>query len=167
MDSWILWNLTGGIHGGIHATDVTNASRTLLMDLKTLQWDENILITFGIPPSMLPTIKSSSEVYGTVKASTPLDGIPVAGILGDQQAATFGQVAFNATETKGTYGTGNFLVFNTGQKIIHSTHGLLTTVAYKLGTDEPCYASKVPLPSPGHLSNGYATIWESFLLPQK
>ncbi|WP_445442036.1 glycerol kinase GlpK [Clavibacter sp. km1a] len=139
-DTWILWNLTGGTDGGVHVTDVTNASRTLFMDLETLQWDDEILTAFDVPRSMLPEIKSSSEVYGTVESSSLLREVPIAGILGDQQAATFGQAAFDQGESKNTYGTGNFLIFNTGTDIIHSQNGLLTTLGYKLGDAEPHYA---------------------------
>ncbi|WP_309712316.1 glycerol kinase GlpK [Pseudolysinimonas sp.] len=137
-DSWVLWNLTGGPDGGVHATDVTNASRTLLMDLATLAWDDDLLTAFGIPRALLPEIRSSSEVYGT--AIAPLSGVPIAGILGDQQAATFGQAAFEAGESKNTYGTGNFLIANTGTKIVQSANGLITTVAYRLGDEAPRYA---------------------------
>jgi glycerol kinase len=139
-DAWVLWNLTGGVDGGVHVTDVTNASRTLFMDLDTLQWDDEILGIFGVPRSMMPEIKSSSEVYGTVHSSQLLRETPVAGILGDQQAATFGQAAFDAGEAKNTYGTGCFLIFNTGEEIVHSKNGLLTTVGYKLGDAKPHYA---------------------------
>src|ERR671921_2490526 len=139
-DAWILWNLTGGVDGGVHVTDVTNASRTLFMDLETLQWDEEILGIFGVPRSMMPDIRSSSEVYGTVHTSQLLREVPVAGILGDQQAATFGQAAFQTGEAKNTYGTGCFLIFNTGEEIVHSKNGLLTTVGYKLGDAKPHYA---------------------------
>ncbi|QDY65313.1 glycerol kinase GlpK [Glutamicibacter halophytocola] len=139
-DSWVLWNLTGGTDGGVHVTDVTNASRTLFMDLKTLQWDEKILADFGVPLSMMPEIRSSSEVYGTVHTKQLLREVPVAGILGDQQAATFGQAAFTAGTAKNTYGTGCFLIFNTGTEIVNSTNGLLTTMAYKLGDAKPVYA---------------------------
>ena len=139
-DSWVLWNLTGGTDGGVHATDVTNASRTLFMDLETLSWDEEILGIFGVPLSMMPEIRSSSEVYGNVESSSLLREVPVAGILGDQQAATFGQAAFEAGESKNTYGTGNFLIFNTGEEIVHSKNGLLTTLGYKLGDAKPHYA---------------------------
>ena len=124
----------------MHVTDVTNASRTLFMDLKTLQWDDEILEIFGVPKSMLPEIKSSSEVYGEVESSSLLREVPVAGILGDQQAATFGQAAFDTGESKNTYGTGNFLIFNTGEEIIHSKNGLLTTLGYKLGDAPAHYA---------------------------
>ncbi|KAM9863769.1 glycerol kinase GlpK [Leucobacter sp. BZR 635] len=139
-DSWILWNLTGGPDGGVHVTDVTNASRTLFMDLETLEWREDILDAFGVPKSMMPAIKSSSEVYGTAEDSSLLRETPIAGILGDQQAATFGQAAFTAGESKNTYGTGCFLIFNTGEEIVHSQNGLLTTVGYKLGDGPAHYA---------------------------
>ena len=140
IDTWVLWNLTGGVDGGIHATDVTNASRTMFLDLATLEWNDEILGEFGVPRSMLPQVRSSSEVYGTAEASSLLREVPIAGILGDQQAATFGQAAFNAGEAKNTYGTGNFLIFNTGTKIVNSENGLLTTVAYKLGDGATHYA---------------------------
>ena len=137
-DTWVLWNLTGGVNGGVHATDVTNASRTLFMDLKTLTWRQDILDAFGVPASMLPEIRSSSEVYGVAEDSSLLREVRIAGILGDQQAATFGQAAFDQGEAKNTYGTGNFLIFNTDTEIIHSKNGLLTTLGYKLG-DEPAH----------------------------
>ncbi len=140
IDSWVLWNLTGGPVGGVHATDVTNASRTLFMDLESCQWDDEILAAFGIPRSMLPEIRSSSERYGMVEDSSPLRRVPVAGILGDQQAATFGQAAFAAGESKNTYGTGNFLIVNTGEQIVHSRNGLLTTLGYRLGDGKAHYA---------------------------
>ena len=139
-DTWLLWNLTGGVEGGVHKTDVTNASRTLLMNLRTLEWEEAIAKEFGIPLSMLPEIRSSSEVFGTVSGQSLLRGVPIAGILGDQQAATFGQAAFSKGQSKNTYGTGNFLIFNTGEEIVLSKNGLLTTVAYKLGDAAPVYA---------------------------
>ncbi|MET4059189.1 glycerol kinase [Arthrobacter sp. UYP6] len=139
-DSWIVWNLTGGTDGGVHITDVTNASRTLFMNLETLSWDENILKDFGVPLSMMPEIKSSSEVYGTVHGSQLLREVPVAGILGDQQAATFGQAAFGQGAAKNTYGTGCFLIFNTGEEIVRSENGLITTVAYQIGDAKPVYA---------------------------
>jgi len=139
-DSWVLWNLTGGPDGGVHATDVTNASRTLFMDLETCQWDDEILAAFDVPRSMLPEIRSSSEVYGIIEDSSLLRQVPVSGILGDQQAATFGQAAFGAGESKNTYGTGNFLIFNTGEKIVHSQNGLLTTLGYRIGDQAPHYA---------------------------
>jgi glycerol kinase len=139
-DAWVLWNLTGGVDGGVHVTDVTNASRTLFMDLETLQWDDEILEIFDVPRSMMPEIKSSSEIYGHAHTSSLLREVPIAGILGDQQAATFGQAAFGQGEAKNTYGTGNFLIFNTGEEMIHSKNGLLTTVAYRLGDAKPYYA---------------------------
>lgn len=139
-DCWLLWNLTGGTDGGVHKTDVTNASRTLFMDLPSLSWDQEILDVFGVPASMLPEICSSSEVYGTVHGSQLLRETPVAGILGDQQAATFGQAGFEKGAAKNTYGTGNFLIVNTGEEIVRSENGLLTTVCYQLGDDKPMYA---------------------------
>ncbi len=138
MDTWVLWNLTGGTDGGVHATDVTNASRTLLMDLSTLDWHQPALELMGIPESMLPEIRSSSESYGEAKG-TALGGRPVAGILGDQQAALFGQTCFDEGEAKNTYGTGSFLLVNTGEEIVH-TEKLLTTPAYKLGDEPARYA---------------------------
>ena len=139
-DCWVLWNLTGGVDGGVHATDVTNASRTLFMDLETLEWRDDILEVFGVPRSMMPEIKSSSEVYGHAEDSSLLRETPIAGILGDQQAATFGQAAFQAGESKNTYGTGCFLIFNTGEEIVRSRNGLITTVAYQLDGEPPRYA---------------------------
>lgn len=139
-DTWVLWNLTGGADGGVHATDVTNASRTMFMNLETLSWDDELLAAFHIPRAVLPVIRSSSEVYGVVEQSSLLREVPVAGILGDQQAATFGQAAFEAGDSKNTYGTGNFLIVNTGEQIVRSDNGLLTTVAYRLGTAAPRYA---------------------------
>ncbi|NLG56452.1 MAG: glycerol kinase GlpK, partial [Rhodococcus sp.] len=136
IDSWVLWNLTGGVH----VTDVTNASRTMLMDLRTLNWDAEICADFDIPMSMLPEIRSSSEVYGTIRESSALTGVPVAGILGDQQAATFGQACLSEGEAKNTYGTGNFLLLNTGTTPVQSEHGLLTTVCYKIGDADAIYA---------------------------
>jgi glycerol kinase len=134
-DTWLLWNLTGE-----HATDVTNASRTLLMDLETLDWHDELLAAFGIPRAMMPQIRSSSGDFGRIGTSSLLRECQVMGILGDQQAATFGQVAFEAGDAKNTYGTGNFLILNTGTELVHSTHGLITTVAYRLGDDAPRYA---------------------------
>lgn len=139
-DTWLLWNLTGGIHGGVHATDVTNASRTLLMDLATCAWDPELLAAFDVPAALLPEIRSSSEIFGTVELQNLLREVPVAGMLGDQQAATFGQAAFGVGESKNTYGTGNFLIVNTGEDIVHSRNGLITTVAYKLGDGPTHYA---------------------------
>ncbi len=138
IDTWLLWNLTGGVAGGVHATDVTNASRTLLMNITTLEWDDSLLALFNIPAELLPEIRSSSEIYG--KFSDVLPGVTISGILGDQQAATFGQTAFGAGEVKITYGTGNFLISNTGKELVHSSNGLISTVAYKLGSDSANYA---------------------------
>ncbi len=139
IDSWLIWNLTGGVDGGLHITDVTNASRTMLMDLKTLSWDPHIADTIGVPVSMLPEIRSSSEVYGEVK-SGPARGVAIAGDLGDQQAATFGQTCFEVGEAKNTYGTGNFMLINTGTELVHSKSGLLSTVCYKVGDRDAVYA---------------------------
>ena len=140
MDTWLVWNLTGGARGGEHITDVTNASRTLLMDLETLDWDEQLLAGLNLPASMMPTIRSSSEVYGHVQHRGPLRNVPIAGILGDQHAATFGQACFEPGAAKNTYGTGNFLLLNTGEDIVRSEHGLLTTVCYQLGGQPAVYA---------------------------
>ncbi|WP_018682408.1 glycerol kinase GlpK [Actinokineospora enzanensis] len=140
MDTWVLWNLTGGVDGGVHATDPTNASRTLLMDLSTLDWDAAIAAEMGIPLSMLPEIRSSSQEYGRVRPRGALAGVPIAGILGDQQAATFGQACLAPGEAKNTYGTGNFVLLNTGTEPVASDNGLLTTVCYRLGERPPVYA---------------------------
>jgi glycerol kinase len=137
MDTWVIWNLTGGPNGGLHITDVSNASRTMLMDLATLSWDSEIARIMGVPTSMLPEIKASSEVYGEVSSSGALQGVPIAGDLGDQQAATFGQTCFSPGEAKNTYGTGNFLLLNTGTTPVQSKSGLLTTAGYKIG-DQDC-----------------------------
>ncbi|AZZ40554.1 glycerol kinase [Acidipropionibacterium jensenii] len=139
-DTWVLWNLTGGVNGGIHVTDVTNASRTLLMDVRELTWREDICKDFGIPMSMLPEIKSSSEVYGYGSKNSLLIDTPIAGILGDQQAATFGQACFEPGNVKNTYGTGCFTLMNTGEEAVFSKNGLLTTVCYKIGDKKPVYA---------------------------
>jgi glycerol kinase len=136
MDSWLLWNMTGGLH----LTDVTNASRTLLMDLDTLSWDTGIAEEMGIPMSMLPEIRSCSEVYGPVRERGVLAGVPIAGILGDQQAATFGQACLSVGDAKNTYGTGNFMLLNTGTSKVISRNGLLTTVCYQIGSRDPVYA---------------------------
>jgi glycerol kinase len=138
IDTWCIWNLTGGVSGGVHVTDVTNASRTMLMNLATLDWDPDILKLMGIPRSMLPAIKASSAVYG--KGVGDLAGVPVAGDLGDQQAALFGQTCFSAGEAKNTYGTGCFMLLNTGTKPIPSKSGLLTTLGYKIGDQPAVYA---------------------------
>jgi glycerol kinase len=137
IDTWCIWNLTGGTDGGVHVTDVTNASRTMLMNLETLDWDDEILGVMGIPRSMLPAIKASSEVYGT--ATGDLAGVPVAGDLGDQQAALFGQTCFSVGEAKNTYGTGCFMLLNTGNKPVQSKSGLITGVGYKIGSEPANY----------------------------
>ena len=134
IDTWVIWQLTGGADGGVHVTDVTNASRTMMMNLETLDWDDEILGILGVPRAMLPEIRASSEVYGEAKGD--LAGVPVAGDLGDQQAALFGQTCFAVGEAKNTYGTGNFLLLNTGNEAVQSKSGLLTTLAYKIG-DQP------------------------------
>ncbi len=134
IDTYVIWNLTGGPNGGVHITDVSNASRTMLMNLETLDWDPDMLKVMGIPKAMLPRVRASSEVYG--KAVGSLNGIPVAGDLGDQQAALFGQTCFSPGEAKNTYGTGCFMLLNTGTKPVQSKNGLLTTLGYKIG-DEP------------------------------
>ena len=139
IDSWLLWNLSGGVRGGVHATDVTNASRTLLMNLATLDWDQELLSIFGISRDALPEIRSSSEIYAMTDPHGPFGtSIPIAGILGDQQAAMVGQVCFERGESKTTYGTGNFALLNTGTEIVRSKNGLLTTVCFKLG-DQPAH----------------------------
>jgi glycerol kinase len=141
MDTWIIWQLSGGIDRGIHITDVTNASRTMLMNLETLEWEEEMLSIFGIPRAMLPQIRSSSEVYGVTSKTGPFGcEIPIAGDLGDQHAALFGQACFSPGEAKNTYGTGCFLLLNTGEKSVESKNGLLTTLAYKIGKEKACYA---------------------------
>jgi glycerol kinase len=137
IDSWLIWNLTGGPDGGVHVTDVTNAGRTMLMNLETLQWDQSILDAMNVPAAVLPEIKSSSEVYGT--AVGQLAGVPVASALGDQHAALFGQTCYEVGEAKNTYGTGSFLLLNTGHQAVASKSGLLTTMAYQLGGEQPVY----------------------------
>ena len=139
-DTWVIWNMTGGVRGGLHITDVTNASRTMLMDLHTLQWREDICEAAGIPMAMLPEIRSSSEVYGECREDGLLAGVPIAGDLGDQQAATFGQACFEPGMAKNTYGTGCFMLMNTGTEPQSSENGLITTVAYKIGDEAPVYA---------------------------
>jgi glycerol kinase len=139
IDTFLVWNLTGGPRGGVHVTDVTNASRTQLMNLKTLDWDAELLQALEIPRAMLPEVRSSSEVYGTARLRE-ISGVAVGGVLGDQQAALVGQACFQQGEVKNTYGTGCFLLMNTGERIVPSTCGLLTTVAYKFGGAAACYA---------------------------
>lgn len=138
IDTWLIWNMTGGVNGGAHVTDVTNASRTMLMNLNTLDWDDGILKLMGIPRAMLPAIRSSAETYGVAQGA--LAGIPIAGDLGDQQAALFGQTCFSPGEAKNTYGTGCFMLLNTGTKIVPSKSGLLTTLGYKIGAQPAVYA---------------------------
>ncbi|MGK8520206.1 glycerol kinase GlpK [Nocardia asteroides] len=148
MESWLIWNLTGGPDGGLHRTDVTNASRTLLMNLRTLAWDDELLEFFGIPARMLPRIQPSTASYGTTRRVVP--GIPIAAALGDQHAALFGQTCFARGETKCTYGTGGFLMMNTGRELVRSEHGLLTTIGYQIGP-EPVYALEGPIAVTGSL----------------
>jgi glycerol kinase len=138
MESWLVWNLTGGPNGGKHVTDVTNASRTLLMDIRTLKWDPELLDFFGVPAQMLPEIRSSAEIYGTATRGIP--GVSIAAALGDQHAALFGQTCFARGEAKCTYGTGSFLLLNTGDTPVRSSHGLLTTVGYRIGDEPAVYA---------------------------
>ncbi|XP_077338698.1 glycerol kinase isoform X2 [Lithobates pipiens] len=140
VDSWIIWSLTGGKNGGVHCTDVTNASRTMLFNINTLEWDVELCQFFDVPMSLLPKVRSSSEIYGLMKSGA-LTGVPISGCLGDQSAALVGQMCFQDGQAKNTYGTGCFLLCNTGPKPVLSDHGLLTTVAYQLGRDKPaCYA---------------------------
>jgi glycerol kinase len=153
IESWIIWWLTGGPDGGAHVTDVTNASRTLLMNLKSLQWDASILETMGIPREILPRIVPSvdRETWGTTRADGPLGAeVPVCGALGDQQAALVGQTCFAVGEAKNTYGTGCFLLLNTGHEAVVSKHGLLSTVGYQISGENPCTAWRVPSPSRVH-----------------
>jgi glycerol kinase len=143
IDSWLLWNLTGGADGGVHVTDPTNASRTMLMNLETLGWDDELLSLFGVPRAMLPEIRPSAHpaCYGHTRPAGPFGAeVALSGDLGDQQAATVGQVCFAVGEAKNTYGTGNFLLINTGTELVRSSCGLLTTVCYKLGDQAPVYA---------------------------
>lgn len=154
VDSWLIWKLTGGINGGVHVTDVTNASRTMLMNLETLQWDKFLFEALDIPYGKgikFPEIKSSAEFYGTITVGS-LKGVAISGCIGDQQAALVGQRCFNSGETKCTYGTGCFMVMNTGNNIVHSTHGLVTTVGYKFGEQDTCYALE------GSVANAGASI---------
>ncbi|MGD9696336.1 MAG: glycerol kinase GlpK [Thermoleophilia bacterium] len=139
MDTWVIWNLTGGVDGGLHITDVSNASRTLLMDLATQDWDDELLQAIGVPRAMLPEIRGSSEVYGEARLPA-VQGVPVAGDLGDQQAALFGQTCFAVGEAKNTYGTGNFLLLNTGTEAVQSKNGLITTAAYRIGDSPTVFA---------------------------
>jgi glycerol kinase len=149
MESWLIWNLTGGPEGGLHVTDVTNAGRTLLMDLASLRWDPWLLDFFGVPRAMLPEIRPSAETYGT--ATRVLPGVRITAALGDQQAALFGQTCFSAGEAKCTYGTGGFLLLNTGGEPVRSGHGLLTTVGYQVGREPAVYALEGPIAVTGAL----------------
>lgn len=139
MESWLCWNLTGGPSGGVHVTDVTNASRTLLFDMRSLTWSDAALDYFGIPKAILPAIVPTSGEVGVVAAGEPGAGAPITALMGDQQAATFGQCAFTEGEAKCTYGTGNFLIYNTGTTPRLSSNGLITTVIFQLGSDRPVY----------------------------
>ena len=158
MDTWCIWNLTGGTDGGVHVTDVTNACRTMLMNLETLDWDDDLCSAIGVPRSMLPQIRSSSEVYGEAKGT--LAGISVAGDLGDQQAATFGQAAYDVGDAKNTYGTGSFMILNTGTDLVPSKSGLLTTVVLearrRAGRSTP---SRARSRSRARWCSGSATTW--------
>ncbi|XP_058449572.1 glycerol kinase isoform X2 [Malaya genurostris] len=137
IDTWLLWNLTGGKDGGVFATDVTNASRTFLMNIETLHWDPLLIKTFSLHVDMLPEIRSSSEIYGKMKDGGVLDGIPISAILGNQQASLIGQRCIREGQAKNTYRKGCFLLYNTGTRCVHSTHGLVTTIAYKMGPNKP------------------------------
>jgi glycerol kinase len=137
IDTWCIWNLSGGTQGGVHVTDVSNASRTMMMDLQSLDWDDDILKTLDVPRVMLPEVRASSEVYAEAKGA--LEGVPIAGDLGDQQAATFGQACYDVGDAKNTYGTGNFLLLNTGTDAVQSKSGLLTTLGYKIGDQDAVY----------------------------
>jgi glycerol kinase len=149
MESWLIWNLTGGPDGGLHITDVTNASRTMMMNIRTLTWDEELLAFFGVPRPMLPEIRSSAESYGAARSILP--GVRITAALGDQQAALFGQTCFAPGEAKCTYGTGSFLLLNTGTSFVRSRHGLLTTVAYKVEDQPAVYALEGPIAVTGAL----------------
>ncbi|GAA5035910.1 glycerol kinase GlpK [Streptomyces siamensis] len=138
IETWLIWNMTGGVDGGLHITDATNASRTMLMNIHTLAWDDELLSFFGVPRVMLPEIRSSAEDYGEARGLLP--GVRITAALGDQQAALFGQTCFSPGEAKCTYGTGSFLLLNTGNEVVRSRHGLLATVAYKIGEQPPVYA---------------------------
>ncbi|MBI0294785.1 glycerol kinase GlpK [Streptomyces sp. PRKS01-29] len=149
MESWLIWNLTGGPDGGLHLTDATNASRTMLMNIRSLSWDDELLAYFDVPRAMLPEIRSSAECYGMARALLP--DVPICAALGDQQAALFGQTCFAPGEAKCTYGTGSFLLVNTGTELVRSRHGLLTTVGYKVGDEPPVYALEGPIAVTGSL----------------
>ncbi|MEU6096932.1 glycerol kinase GlpK [Streptomyces sp. NPDC047079] len=149
METWLIWNLTGGTDGGLHITDATNASRTMLINIRTLTWDRELMDFFGVPRAMLPEIRSSAEIYGEARSLLP--GVRISAALGDQQAALFGQTCFSPGEAKCTYGTGSFLLMNTGTDLVRSRHGLLTTVAYKIGNQPTVYALEGPIAVTGSL----------------
>ncbi|MEU6369305.1 glycerol kinase GlpK [Streptomyces sp. NPDC046931] len=149
METWLIWNLTGGADGGLHITDATNASRTMLINLRTLTWDPELMDFFGVPRAMLPEIRPSAEIYGEARSVLP--GVRISAALGDQQAALFGQTCFSPGEAKCTYGTGSFLLMNTGTDVVRSRHGLLTTVAYKIGNQPTVYALEGPIAVTGSL----------------
>ncbi|MCG0287339.1 glycerol kinase GlpK [Streptomyces sp. PSAA01] len=149
MESWLIWNLTGGPDGGLHLTDATNASRTMLMNIRSLTWDDELLAYFDVPRAMLPEIRPSAECYGMARALLPQ--VPICAALGDQQAALFGQTCFAGGEAKCTYGTGSFLLLNTGTELVRSRHGLLTTVGYKVGAEPTVYALEGPIAVTGSL----------------
>ena len=140
IDSWLIWKMSGGVNQGLHLTDVTNASRYMLMNLHTLEWDDELCDAFGVPKHLLPKIMPSSCVYCRVREPACIQGVALSGVLGDQQAALVGQAAFERGSAKNTYGTGLFMLMNTGQDIVMSSHGLLTTVAYKFENEPPVYA---------------------------
>ena len=159
-DTWLIWNLTGGVNGGHHITDYTNAARTMLFNLENTDWDDGILEKLNIPKEMLPELRPSSdrETYGSTLADGAMGGeVPIAGDAGDQQAALFGQACFDVGQAKNTYGTGNFLLQNTGQQVVPSKSGLLTTGFYALEKGRSLYALEGRSPSPGRPSSGSAT----------
>lgn len=149
METWLIWNLTGGPDGGVHVTDATNGSRTMMMDIHALDWDQRLLDALDVPRAMLPEIRPNVHVYGTCTTVAP--GVPIGGAFGDQQAALFGQTCFSEGEAKFTYGTGSFLLLNTGERIPHSTHGLLPTVAYSVPGQAPVYATEGSIAMTGSL----------------
>ena len=167
MDTWTLWNLTGGVNGGVHATDVTNASRTMLMNIDTLDWNPEICADMGIPMSMLPEIRPSSGVFGYGRKNGLLVDTPISGILGDQQAATFGQACFEKGQAKNTYGTGCFMLMNTGTTPVRSENGLLTTVCYQIGESRRSTPWRARSPWPARWCSGCATTWASSPTPRR
>jgi glycerol kinase len=157
METWLTWQLTGGVDGGTHLTDVTNASRTMLMDLRTLDWDDELCDAFEVPRAMLPQVRPSAAVHGT--AVTVLPGATIGAAMGDQQAALFGQACYEPGEAKCTYGTGAFLLLNTGAEPVRSTHGLATTVAYQVGDQAPVYALEGSIAMTGSLVQWFRDGW--------